>query len=348
MSLPVVVLGGGGYVGAEMVRLVTQHPGLDLAAVYSRRPRARIGERHPHLAARLAGVSVLSLEELDLDQIGGPGEKVAVLSALPHGTSAEVLQGALTATTRDVHVADVAADFRFDAVSNFEEIYGVSHGAPELLSDFHCGVPDIDSSTPTRHAVQPGCFTTAVTLAAAPFVAANLVEGRIVASCITGSSGSGAEPKVGTHHPSRHGNLMAYGHLTHRHEAEMRVFLGRLGEALPDILFLPHSGPFVRGIHATVVMRLREEASIESLREKARAFHDSPFVSVLDRMPGVGEVRGSNEARLGISVRGRDVSVCCVIDNLVKGAAGGAVQWMNRLLGFDATAGLEAVPMAWS
>ena len=348
MAVPVVVLGGGGYVGAEMVRLVDGHPGLELAAVHSRRSRVEIGAQHPHLAARLAGVPVRALEELDLDSVGERGDVVAVLSALPHGNSAEILHRALTSTSRDVRIADVAADFRFGDAGAFEDIYGIPHGAPELLDDFHCGVPDIDASTPSRHAVQPGCFTTAVTLAAAPFVAAGLVEERIVASCITGSSGSGAEPKAGTHHPARHGNLVAYGHLTHRHEAEMRLLLGRLGTSSPDVLFLPHSGPFVRGIHANVVLRLREEVTAETLLETARAFHSSPFVTVLDRMPGIGEVRGSNEARLGVSVRGLDVSVCCVIDNLVKGAAGGAMQWMNRLLEFDATAGLDAIPLAWS
>ncbi|MCB9832684.1 MAG: N-acetyl-gamma-glutamyl-phosphate reductase [Planctomycetes bacterium] len=348
-NIDALLIGAGGYVGAEIARLLAGHSRLVLEAVHSRSPHPDLGELHPHLAIAYDGLEVAGLDTIDLDRAGSGSGPLAVFCALPHGASAALLADLIARSRREVYVADVGADFRFADPARFAAIYGQPHPAPELLARFHCGLPDLPGPTPERFAAQPGCFTTAVTLGLAPVVAARLDDGRLVASCVTGSSGSGASPSEGTHHPARATSMKGYGHLDHRHEAEMRMLLGRLAGEEPEVLFLPHSGPFVRGIHATLVVRLEEDLELHDVLDLYRDFYaHSPFVGVLDRLPALNEVRGGNEARIGMSLRERDLAVTVVIDNLVKGAAGGALQWMNRMLGLEPTDGLAAPALAWS
>ncbi len=347
--LDAALVGAGGYVGAEIARLLVGHSRLSLEAAFSRTPQADLGELHPHLAIAYDGMEVRGLDGIELDAVGSGRGPLALFCALPHGASASLLLDLVARTKRDLFIADVGADFRFAEVERFEAIYGMTHPAPALLDRFHCGLPDLPGEPHDRFATQPGCFTTAVTLGFAPLAAARLAEGRLVASCVTGSSGSGASPSEGTHHPGRASSMKGYGHLAHRHEAEMRMLLGRLAGEEPEVLFLPHSGPFVRGIHATLVARLAEDLELDEVLEIYRDFYrHSPFVSVLDRLPALNEVRGGNEARMGLTLRGRDLAVTVVIDNLVKGAAGGALQWMNHLMGFEPTDGLSQPALAWS
>ncbi|MFN7973175.1 MAG: Asd/ArgC dimerization domain-containing protein [Acidobacteriota bacterium] len=186
-------------------------------------------------------------------------------------------------------------------------------------------------------------------IAAAPFVAADLVEDEIFVSAVTGSSGSGRTPGSGTHHPERRSNLHAYAVLEHRHEAEMRRLLGALrGGRAPEVAFVPHSGPFVRGIHATLSLRLRARApASQLLAHAARFYQGAPFVSVGEAPPRLVDVIGTNRCALGVASRGRTLVVTSAIDNLVKGAAGGAVQWMNALFGLPQDAGLRLPGIGW-
>ena len=194
----------------------------------------------------------------------------------------------------------------------------------------------------------PGCFTSAVTLGCSPLHALHLVQPRVVVSAVTGSTGSGREPSATTHHPERHGNLRAYSPLKHRHEIEMRTLVGQQGKGPVEVLFVPHSGSFARGIHATIHARLLRPISTAELVERIAGFYQhTPFVSVTAAPPTLKEVVGTNRCRLGVVVRGLTLVVTSVIDNLVKGAAGGAVQWMNRLFGFDEDAGLRLAGLGW-
>ena len=239
--------------------------------------------------------------------------------------------------------------FRFPDASQYAAIYGRPHAAPELLEQFVCAVPEHLLGQPAAHAAQPGCFTTAVVCAAWPFFKLGLVEGDLFVSAITGSSGSGRTPAANTHHPERNSTLYGYSPLAHRHEAEMRLLLGAACRGCePEVEFVPHSGPFVRGIHATLRLSLRHPAAAPELVERVNALYgERSFVQASMTLPKLTDVVGTNRCKLGITTRGHTLVVTSVIDNLVKGAAGGAVQWMNRLFGLDDRAGLELPGLGW-
>jgi N-acetyl-gamma-glutamyl-phosphate reductase len=351
-GIPAVVLGGTGYVAGEVLRLLASHPEMHVAGVASTSQVGEpVGEFFPHLAGLLADGLVFE----DAAHVAGHfrrGEPMAVFAATPHGSTAALLDGVLAdaeAAGAEAHAVDLSADFRYASPAAFEAVYGRAHGAPQLCGSFVCAVPEHHAGPLPAHAAQPGCFTTVVTLAAFPFFALGLAEGGVFASAVTGSSGSGRSPVATTHHPERSGNMYAYAPLAHRHEPEMRRLLApACGGTEPDVEFVAHSGPFVRGIHATLRLSLSRPAPPEALVETASDFYSGcPFVTVSVEPPKLNEVVGTNRCRIGVATRGRTAVVTAVIDNLVKGAAGGAVQWMNRLFGLDETAGLRLPGLGW-
>jgi len=235
-------------------------------------------------------------------------------------------------------VVDLSADFRHDA-GTYAALYGGAHPHPDLLARFTCALPEL-SPTPEGPVAHPDCFTTATTLGAAPLVA--LGARTVHVSAITGSTGSGRGPKEGTHHPQRHANLWAYAPFAHRHAPEMTRLLGA------EVHFAPHSGPFARGTHATIFATLDRSVTAEEVRVAApEVYVGSPFVTVLDGEPRLKDVVGTNRCHLGYAARGREVVAFAVIDNLLQGAAGGAVQWMNRLAGLPEDLGLQQVAIHW-
>ena len=248
----------------------------------------------------------------------------------------------------DVKIVDASADFRFPAQPAYESIYG-RHGAPALLERFTSGLPEHRESIPIGHVGNPGCFATAMLLAIVPLLASGLTTGVFYASGITGSTGSGKNPAATTHHPERHSNLYAYKPLAHRHAPEVLALAQAATGFDASLHFVPHSGPFARGIHMTVFAEATRSISADTLRQRiGDAYADAAFVDVVDGMPRLKDVVASNFARLGVALDGRQIAVTVVIDNLVKGAAGGAVQWMNLLLGLPETAGLLAPAPAWT
>ncbi len=347
-----MVLGGSGYVAGERLRLLAGHPRLAIAAAVS---TSQAGDAVAATFPHLAGALPAGLRFCDggaLDRVLESGGDVAVFAAPPHGATAaaldELLRRAEAAGAR-AHAVDLSADFRFADPARFAAIYGRAHGAPQRCREFVCAVPEHRDGAPPAHAAHPGCFTTAAVLAAYPLFALGIAEGPVFVSAVTGSSGSGRTPVPGTHHPERSGNLYAYAPLAHRHEAEMRELLGRAcAGAEPEVEFVPHSGPFVRGIHATVRVSLAQEVPAGELAAALGRFYaGSPFVAVAEQPPRLNEVVGTNRCRLGVAARGRTAVVASVIDNLVKGAAGGAVQWMNRMLGLPDDAGLALAGLGW-
>jgi len=222
-KIQAVVIGATGYVGGELLRLISMHPDLQLAAAISAsRAGDGIAACFPHLSVACAGKTFVSHTEW-LESIA-PGSRLAMFSAAPHGASAGVIKAALEAAEKadmKVHVVDSSADFRFSSLTDFESIYGVKHGAPELMSRFQCGVPEHVSAINTPHIAHPGCFATAILLAAVPLLSSATTDGELFVTGITGSTGSGKRPQPGTHHPERHSNLYAYKPLTHRHTAEI-------------------------------------------------------------------------------------------------------------------------------
>lgn len=346
------VLGSTGYVGGELLRLIHGHPGLGLAAAVSEsRAGEPIGAAFPHLAAAYPGMTFASPG----DWIGrlDRGSDLALFSAAPHGASAALVAKALDeaeARNLNVRIVDSSADFRYADAERYEQVYGAAHGAPELLDRFRCAVPEHLSDVPAQHIGHPGCFATAVLLAAVPLVKAGIVATPLYVTGVTGSTGSGRSAQSGTHHPERHANYYAYKPLTHRHVPEIESLIGQACDRSAAVRFVPHSGPFARGIHATLQAGLG--GNLQSTGEVRAAFLDyysgAPFVRVVDGLPKLKDVLTSNYCHIGVATHEDSVVVMSVIDNLVKGAAGGAVQWMNRLWSLPETCGLESPAAAWT
>jgi len=349
--IPAIILGGTGYVAGELVRLVLGHPGLELVAVASdSQPGEPVAGAFPHLAAALGGMSFAAQD--DAAALAARLSRSAVLAAAPHGVSAALIDALLSraeAAGARPTVVDISADFRFADPDAYAQVYKHPHGAPARQAQFTCAVPEHLATIDTPHAAHPGCFSTTTLLATVPLLKLGLVEPRVFVSAVTGSTGAGRKPTAGTHHPQRHSDLYAYNGLAHRHAPEIAALAKAASGVAADIAFVPHSGPFARGIHATVQATLREPLQTRDVVEALRGFYaDSPFVRVLDAPPRVKDVATSNYAHLSAVADGRTVAVMSVLDNLVKGAAGGGVQWMNRLLGCDETAGLTAPAPGWT
>ena len=353
--LPALVLGGSGYVGGELLRLLAGHPGLRPAVVVSdSKPGVAVEEAFPHLAGALDGLTFSGRDALP--RILGEHPRMAAFGAAPHGAAAPLvaeLFDAAAGAGGDVAMVDLSADFRFADAAAWERVYGHPHGAPELLAGFFCAVPELAPTAelargvPPRAIAHPGCFTTATLLAAVPLVRAGLVEPSITVVAVTGSTGAGRTPTSTTHHPERRSTLFAYSPLQHRHQPEMEALAAAAG-APASFHFVPQAGPFARGIHATLVMRPTNGATADDARAALASFYgESPFVDVLAAPPRLQDVVGTNRCRIAVAADRDTLVAFSVIDNLVKGAAGGAIQWMNRLLGYPETAGLTTPGLGW-
>lgn len=349
-KVPTIVLGGTGYVAGELLRLLAGHPHLSTLAVVSESQAGGLVEAaFPHLAGCFPGLAFTDRRDLPW-QIGAL-DRLAVLCAAPHGAAAPLLDELLTEAelaSAAVKVVDISADFRFANAAAYEKVYGQPHGAPGRLAEFRCAVPEHLAETPEGHVGHPGCFVTATLLAAVPLLKLGLVEPRLSVVAVTGSTGAGRTPTATTHHPARRSNLFAYNPLKHRHEPEMRALAAAASGVEAAIHFIPQSGPFARGIYATLQARLLRPMRAEEVREALAGFYAAaPFVDVLAEPPRLQDVVGTNRARLSVAADGDHLVVFSTLDNLVKGAAGGAIQWMNRLLGFPETAGLQAPGLGW-
>lgn len=339
--LRVALVGATGYTGAELWRLLVRHPHVEVTAAVARKEVGRpVSELFPHLA----GVAELVLEPFDADVLARKAD--AAFLALPHGTAAEAGKALYD---RGLQVLDLSADFRLRSRAVYEAHYGV-HPCPELLERAVYGLVEHHRAAlkEARLVAVPGCYPTAVALAAAPLLRAGLAKPeRLLASCLSGISGAGREAKVGSLFSEVGEGASAYGVAVHRHQPEMEQELSRVAGAAVTLTFVPHLAPMVRGIHATVALDLVPGTSAEAVAAAfADAYREQPFVRWLGlgKFPSTAHVRGSNRALVGAAVDARldRVVVTAVIDNLVKGAAGQAVQCLNVSRGWPETAGLEA------
>ncbi len=350
-KIPAIVLGGTGYVSGELLRLISGHPNFSLAGVMSdSSPGEPAGKSFPHLAAVLGDTKFKS--QTEVAGILAKEATSAVFCAAPHGAAAalidSLLKAAEAAGTKPRFV-DISADFRYASAAAYEAVYKHPHGAPARLAQFTCAVPEHLKTAPTPHVAHPGCFSTAILLASVPLLASGWVDPGLFVSGVTGSTGSGRKPVEGTHHPTRHSDLYSYGALGHRHTPEISALAKAATGIDADFSFVPHSGPFARGIYATVQARLKSAKDAAAVVGMLRDFYgNAPFVRVLDSAPRVKDIVASNYAHLSAASNGRTVAVMSVVDNLNKGAAGGAVQWMNRLHGLPETAGLTAPAAGWT
>jgi N-acetyl-gamma-glutamyl-phosphate reductase common form len=348
---PAIVLGGTGYVAGELLRLIAAHPQMTVAAVLSdSQPGAPVADAFEHLRSAYPDLKFSSAEEIESVIRSAPAS--ALFSAAPHGVSAAIVDRLLKAATaagRRVSCVDISADFRYSTAAAYEAVYKHAHGAPGRISEFTCAVPEHLSKSPTAHVAHPGCFATATLLASVPLLALGLTDTRLFVTGITGSTGSGRKPTEGTHHPHRHSDLYSYGALSHRHVPEITACAKLASGVEAEFNFVPHSGPFARGIHVTVQAVLKKTLSSAEAVAALRAYYKNcPFVRVSDSAPRVKDVAASNYSHLSAVTNGNSIAVMSVLDNLNKGAAGGAVQWMNRLLGYEETLGLTAPAPGWT
>jgi N-acetyl-gamma-glutamyl-phosphate reductase common form len=347
-TIPTIVLGGTGYVAGELLRLIATHPNLQLAAAVS---ESQAGESiksiFPHLQNAFGAQTYIGRDQLAQHLHG----HVALFSAAPHGASAGMIAEIIALADKQnckLTIVDASADFRFPTNAAYQAVYGHPHGAPQLLAHFSTGLPEHMDNPQEPHIGHPGCFATSMLLGAVPLLAMDLIEPEIHAFGITGSTGSGRSPIATTHHPLRHSNLYAYKPLAHRHAPEVVGITAAITGVKPALHFIPHSGPFARGIHMTLQATLRQPLNAQQLREKFADFYaGKDFVEIVDDTPRIKDVVGSNYAHIGIGAQETTVAVFVAIDNLMKGAAGGAIQWMNRLLNLDENAGLLMPGPGW-
>jgi N-acetyl-gamma-glutamyl-phosphate reductase common form len=350
-ATPAIVLGGTGYVAGELLRLIAGHPQLKVAAILSdSQPGAPVAATFPHLQNAYPALNFTDLD--DIESLIRKAPRSALFSAAPHGVAAGIIDRLLSAAemagTR-IHCVDISADFRYASAGAYEAVYKHAHGAPDRIRHFTCAVPEHLTKSPTPHVSHPGCFATATLLASVPLLALGLTDTRLFVTGITGSTGSGRKPSEGTHHPQRHSDLYSYGALSHRHVPEITACAKLATGIEAEFNFVPHSGPFARGIHVTVQASLKRQiGSAEALEALAAYYKACPFVRVIGTAPRVKDVATSNYANLSAVTNGTSIAVMSVLDNLNKGAAGGGVQWMNRLLGFDESMGLKSPAPGWT
>ena len=337
----VAVVGAAGYVGGELLRLLRGHPEVRDCIATSRSQAGRtLGEVHP----ALAGGDGDGDRFVDLDPAAAARGRDVVLLCLEHGASSGIAAGVLDAGPG--LVVDLAADFRIADRALHERFYG-PHPAPDLVGRFRYGLADVEGER-LRGAsaiAAPGCFATAAQLALRPLRELPFASPPALFA-VTGSSGSGAIAKATTHHPTRAHDVVAYSVFGHRHEGEIlerwRSWTGRADGA---VRLLTHSGPFVRGIHLTLHATLADGRALErgALHDLVTsAWSGRPFVRVVDGPPHLTHVVGTNRALVHAaqSDDGREIQVIVVLDNLIKGAGGQALQAVNLALGLPETAGL--------
>lgn len=347
--IPAIVLGGSGYVAGEFLRLIDAHPTLTLGGVVSSSQAGEsVAKTFPHLTPAYPKELFVSLDAV-IERLG-TAPKWLVLSAAPHGASAQIIDKLLTAAKSagtELVVVDASADFRFTTSEAYAAVYGHEHATPALLPQFTCAVPEQLASIETPHAAHPGCFATTMLLGIVPLAALGVADEFFV-SAVTGSTGAGRTPRDTTHHPLRQSNMFAYQTLKHRHDPEVRALIKAATGRDVALGFVPHSGPFARGIHATIFVHARERMTAAQVNDALREYYrDSVFVRVENEPPKMKDIATTNYAALHAAVQGDTIVICSVTDNLLKGAAGGSMQWANRLLGFPEATGLTAPAAGW-
>lgn len=341
------VIGATGYAGGEMVRLLDQHPNVRIVGLQGRgREQEPVGTMHPHLA-RTGYLVDATLPQAD-----------AVFMALPHGLAAaqarDIVAGGAT-------IIDQGPDFRLRDAADYPRWYGFEHPAPDLLARSVYGLPELHreelaalGGSDVAIVGAPGCYPTATILALAPLARAGLIADLVV-DAKSGVSGAGRDPKPELTYSEVNESVKAYGIGGHRHVAEMEQELGLLAPSVganpgaETIDFLPHLIPMTRGILSAGHVRPTRPVSTSELRELYRdAYRGEPFVEVTDTAPATKQVTGSNFARVFVTVDERSGRILAigVVDNLVKGAAGQAIQAFNVVFGLPETAGLEQRPLA--
>ncbi|MBZ0124949.1 MAG: N-acetyl-gamma-glutamyl-phosphate reductase [Rhodocyclaceae bacterium] len=339
--IKVGIIGGTGYTGVELLRILAQHPQVELQAITSRGDAGTpVANMFPSLRGRVAldfvDPKAAALETCDV-----------VFFATPNGIA---MGQARSLVDAGVRVIDLAADFRIKDPAEWERWYGMKHAAPELIAEAVYGLPEANREKirSARLVANPGCYPTAVQLGFLPLVESGLVDTtHLIADAKSGVSGAGRKAEIHTLFAEASDNFKAYGVPGHRHLPEIRQGLSIAASKPVELTFVPHLTPMIRGIHATLYAQVTREADFQALYESR--YKAEPFVDVLPfaSHPDTRSVRAANVCRIALHrpQGGNTLVVLSVIDNLVKGAAGQAVQNMNIMFGFDECAGLTQIPV---
>ena len=330
-SIPTVaLLHGAGYVGGELIQLLTTHPGVNLRAVTSRTFAGQpVHAAHPALRGQI-DLAFSEHATPFLDSVD------ALLVAAEHGQSAHEIPALLDAGFEGA-IVDLSADFRFSNPALYQEWFGYEHPAPDLVDAFAYGLVEVAPEVPEQYVANPGCFATGIALALWP-LSQHVDAMQVAITALTGASGSGAQPSAATHFPTRDGNVRAYKVLGHQHTPEVQQVVG----PQVDLQFVPASGPWTRGIWGTAQVTLPAHIDTEDMaRWYAAAYETAPLVRyTAGKLPELRAVVQTPFCDLGWQVQDSHLVVGFAIDNLLKGAASQAVQNLNRLLGLPETAGL--------
>jgi N-acetyl-gamma-glutamyl-phosphate reductase len=339
--IKVGIVGGTGYTGVELLRLLAQHPEAQLEAITSRKEAGMaVSDMFPNLRGRVG----LKFE----DPAHAPLSKCdVVFFATPNGVAMQQARGLVDAGVR---VIDLAADFRIKDISVWEKWYGMQHACPDLVEEAVYALPEINrvEIPGARVIANPGCYPTAVQLGFLPLIEVGVIElDGLVADCKSGVSGAGRKAEVHALYSEASDNFKAYGVAGHRHLPEIVQGLSLRAGSPVGLTFVPHLTPLIRGIHATLYARLNKDVDIQALYEERYANEYFADVMPAGSHPETRSVRSANFCRIAVHrpQGGDTVVILSVIDNLVKGAAGQAVQNMNILFGLPESTGLQQIPI---
>ncbi|HEU4767672.1 MAG TPA: N-acetyl-gamma-glutamyl-phosphate reductase, partial [Pyrinomonadaceae bacterium] len=334
-KIQVGIFGGSGYGGSELLRILLFHPHVEVVFVTANEQAGKqVGEVHRNLNG-LTELSFVTPPQ-DLDGID------CVFLALPHGQAMDIVPR----LPPYVKAIDLSGDFRLRDQAVFEKHYKQSHTAMDSQAEFVYGLTETNREAikSARLIANPGCFATATILGLAPLVANNILNGRVIVDAKTGSSGSGAKAASNTHHPQRMNSFYAYKPFTHQHVPEIEQELDHVGDWTNELVFMTHSLPVSRGIFSSIYAETKTDFNEEQLRTMfAEYYRGSFFIRLVNGSPDINWVKTTNFCDLGFAARGNQIVVFSAIDNLVKGAAGQAVQNMNLMFGLDEKSGLLLV-----
>ncbi|MEP7213820.1 MAG: N-acetyl-gamma-glutamyl-phosphate reductase [Acidobacteriota bacterium] len=329
------IFGGSGYGGSELLRILLFHPNIEIAFVTA---NEHAGKNVSDVHRNLLGLTDLKFEPAASDVRGLDDIDIAFF-ALPHGQAMTMVPQ----LPSSVKVIDLSGDFRIDDETVFSEFYKFEHTATEIQKQFVYGLTETNREAirTASYIANPGCFATATSLALAPLVKTGLLSGKIIADVKTGSSGSGAKAAANTHHPQRTNSFYAYKPFVHQHIPEIRQHLASVGEFPNELTFMTHSLPVSRGIFASCYAETSVNLTNDDLANIYRNFYNgSFFIRMNDVSPDINWVKNTNFCDIAVHSDGKQIAVFSALDNLVKGAAGQAVQNMNLMFGFEETTGL--------
>ena len=331
------IFGGSGYGGSELLRILLFHPNAQIEFVTANEHAGKpVGDVHKNLQGLTDLVFQPAPENLDTLDVD------CVFLALPHGQAMEIVPK----LPAHVKAIDLSGDFRLQDQEIFEKHYKQMHTAMETQAEFVYGLTETNREAirQSRLIANPGCFATATLLGLAPLTASGILSGRVIVDAKTGSSGSGAKAAANTHHPQRMTSFYAYKPFTHQHVPEIEQELQRVGDWTNELVFMTHSLPVARGIFASIYAETKTETSVPQLEQLFTEFYrDSFFIRLVKGSPDINWVKTTNFCDIGFATRGKQVVVFSAIDNLVKGAAGQAVQNMNLMFGLNEKTGLMLV-----